>query len=102
MFHYTDKSGYNAIVSQVVWRFKASQPPGKHPFGAYFTTLGADTRNLASRLRISRPKVAYFFRFTDVGDLLPLPGDRGEYVFYSATDYLVGPERQEDHGETGL
>lgn len=102
MFHYTDKGGYNAIVSQVTWRFIASQPPGKHPFGAYFTTLAPDTRNLANKLRIPKAKVAFFFAFADIGDLTPLPGNRGEYIFYSPDDYSVGRDRQEDHGETGL
>ena len=102
MFHYTDKSGYNAIVSQVVWRFIAGQPPGKHPFGAYFTTLPPATRNLASRLRIPKAKMASFFEFVDIGDLNPLPGGRGEYVYYSPDDYTVELDRQFGHGETGI
>lgn len=100
LIHYTDQVGYNAIHSQVVWRFSASQPPGQHPFGAYFTTLGRDTRNLAQRLRIPRSKVAYYFEFVDVGDLTPLPGGRGQYIFYSAADYDVDPPRQCGHGVT--
>lgn len=98
MYHCTDRDGYNAIKSQPVWRFVASQPPGAHPFGAYFTTLGRDTPNLAQRLRIPRSKVEYFFEFRDVGDLRPLPGGRGQYIFYSPTDYLVDQSRQIDSG----
>lgn len=102
MFHYTDRDSYNAISSQRVWCFKASQPPGDHPFGAYFTTLPSDTPNLAKRLRIPRSKLAYFFEFLDIGDLTPLPGGRGEYIFYSPEDYLAEPDRQIAHGATGL
>lgn len=98
MYHYTDQAGYNAIRSQVVWRFVASQPPGGHPFGAYFTTLGRDTPNLAQRLRIPRSKVEYVFEFVDEGDLTPLPGGRGQYIFYSPTDYLVDKPRQRYSG----
>lgn len=54
LYHYTDRDGYNAIVSQPIWRFVASQPPGDHPFGAYFTDLPPTTKNLANRLRIPR------------------------------------------------
>ncbi len=102
MFHYTDKSGYNAIVSQVVWRFIAAPPPGEHPFGAYFTDLPSDTVNLATRLGIPRRKVAYYFEFVDMGDLKSLPGQRGEHVFYSPDDYEVRRDRQIGHGATGL
>src|SRR5262245_64916979 len=94
MNHYTDQAGYNAIRSQVVWLFRASQPPGNHPSGAYITTLVRGTPNLAQRLRIPRSKVQFVFEFTDVGDLTPLPGGRGQYVFYSPADYEVDPPRQ--------
>lgn len=100
LHHYTDKEGYNAIRAQPVWRFVASQPPGQHPFGAYFTTLGRNTKNLAKRLRIPWAKVACFFEFTDAGDLTPLPGGRGQFIFYSPADYDVDPPRQLDHGAT--
>ncbi len=100
LFHYTDKTAFDAIRSQVVWHFVASQPPGVHPFGAYFTTLalGRQTKNLAQRLRIPRNKVAFFFEFSDNGDLTPLPGGRGQFIFYSPTDYDVDQPRQIDHG----
>lgn len=99
-FHYTDQPGYNAILSQVVWHFAAAQPPGQHPFGAYFTTLGRTAKNLAQRLRIPRSKIAFFFEFTDAGDLTPLPGGRGQYIFYSPKDYNVDQPRQLNHGAT--
>jgi hypothetical protein len=100
LFHYTDKVGYDAIRSTVVWHFLATQPPGQHPFGAYFTTLGRNTKNLAKRLRIPRGKVAFFFEFTDIGDLTPLPGGRGQFIFYSPADYDVDQPQQIDHGAT--
>jgi hypothetical protein len=90
--------GYNAIDSQVVWRFVAAKPPGPHPKGAYFTTLGIQTKNLAQRLRIPKQKVAFYFEFTDVGDLTTLTGGRGRYIFYSPTDYDVIPTRQLNNG----
>jgi hypothetical protein len=97
-FHYTDQVGYNAVSAQPVWHFAASQPPGQHPFGAYFTTLGRTTKNLAQRLRIPKAKIAWFFEFQDVGDLTPLPGGRGHFIFYSPTDYDVVAGRQANHG----
>jgi hypothetical protein len=100
LFHYTDQVRYNAIRSQVVWHFVAGQPPGQHPFGAYFTTLGRSTKNLAQRLRIPRSKVAFFFEFTDVGDLTPLLGGRGRFIFFSHQDYDVDQPRQLNHGVT--
>jgi hypothetical protein len=102
MYHYTDRDGYNAIGSQGTWLFHAGQPPGDHPVGAYFTTLGPDTKNLAQRLRIPRSKVKYVFEFSGSDGLEPLPGGRGEYIFYSPTDYEVEPSRQIFAGETGL
>lgn len=94
MFHYTNTVGFNAIRSQVVWLFRAFQPPGEHPFGAYFTDLDERTYNLANRLRIPKDKIERFFEFTDVGDLEPIRGSRGLFIFYSPRDYPVVPERQ--------
>ena len=84
------------------WRFKASQPPGaaSHPFGAYFTTLPPDTKNLTIRLRIPRVKTEYLFSFVDAKDLIPIDGDRGEFIFYSPADYFVVQDRQEFHGKS--
>ena len=94
MNHFTDQAGYNAIRAAAVWHFIAHQPPGNHPFGVYFTTLPRGTRNLAKRLRIPRSKVKYVFEFTDIGDLTPLPGGRGRFIYYSPRDYDVVASRQ--------
>jgi hypothetical protein len=102
MNHFTNDDGYKAISSQPTWTFKASQPPGDHPFGAYFTTLDEKERGLAARLRIPREKLAYIFSFSPKGGLQPLPGGRGQYIFYSPTDYSVPPELQDRHGPTEL
>lgn len=99
MHHYTDKPSWNAIRSQVDWTFSASQPPGEHPFGAYFTTLHPTTPNLAARLRIPKAKTEYVFCFIDVGDLTPLPGGRGTFIFYFPGDYVVAQPRQLSSGE---
>jgi len=98
MLHYTDKSSWNSIRSQVDWTFKTHRPPGDHPVGAYFTTLPPNSRNLASRLGIPAAKIEYVFCFRDAGDLEPLPGDRGRYIFFSRSDYLVEEGRQIDCG----
>jgi hypothetical protein len=100
MNHFTNLAGYNGIRAAPIWRFIASQPPGNHPFGAYFTTLSPSTPNLAKKLRIPVDKLKYVFEFVDVGDLTPLPGGRGAYIFYSALDYLVAQDRQIYHGAT--
>jgi hypothetical protein len=100
MFHYTNVAGFNGIRSSPRWRFVASQPPCDHSRGAYFTTLGRDTPKLAARLRIPQAKVEYFFEFTNVGDLKPLRGGRGSFIFYSPEDYEVEPSRQLNSGKT--
>lgn len=102
MIHYTDRDGHNAIAATPTWTFRAQKPPGPHPAGAYFTTLAPTTPYLASRLRIPRRKVEYMFEFADAGDLQPLPGGRGRYIFFSESDYNVEPERQQTHGPSGL
>jgi len=94
LFHYTNKKGFDAIRSQPTWVFKASQPPGDHPFGAYFTPLPESTPLLARRLRIGKEKVGYMFSFGDAGDLKRIDGDRGEIAYYSPTTYPVEPSRQ--------
>jgi hypothetical protein len=100
MHHYTDLGGYNAIRATPVWRFIASQPAGNHPFGAYFTTLPANTPNLAKKLRIPASKLTHIFVFVDVGDLNALPGGRGAYVLFAPVDYHVARDRQIHHGAT--
>jgi hypothetical protein len=98
MLHYTNKVSWNSIRSQVNWTFKTHKPPGVHPAAAYFTTLPPDARNLASRLGIPATKVEYVFCFRDAGDLKPIPGDRGKFILFSDTDYIVFEERQHDCG----
>jgi hypothetical protein len=100
--HFTDRKGYNGIRATSDWRFKASQPPNpaSHPLGAYFTTLPPDTKNLTIRLRIPRAKTEFLFSFADAGDLAPLDGDRGEFIFYSSVDYVVVQDRQVFHGRS--
>lgn len=102
LFHFTNKNGYNAISSQLIWLFKASQPPGDHPSGAYFTTLPPTTKNLGKRLfvRGCRDKLEFMFQFSGNEGLLPLPGGRGEWIFYSPDDYSVDTDRQITHGPT--
>ena len=102
MNHFTDRDGYNAISSQQVWLFVASQPPGRHPFGAFFTTLPPDSPNLAQRLRIPRLKLGFAFVFSGEEGLTPLPGGRGEYIFYSPISYPVEKDRQVACGEASL
>ncbi len=52
------------------------------------------TPKLAKRLMIPRSKLEYVFTFADAGNLIPLRGDRGAWVFYSPTDYFVERDRQ--------
>lgn len=77
-------------------------PPGQHSFGAYFTTLGPETRDLAQKLMIPRSKLAFRFEFTGDEGLRPLRGGRGSFVFFSKVDYVVTEPRQVFKGETGL
>ena len=100
LFHYTEQGAYNAIRSQEVWHFLAGHPPGEHPYWAYFTTLDRSTKNLAQRLRIPTAKLEFYFEFSDAGDLIPLPGGRGQYILYSDGDYDVDSARQISHGVT--
>ena len=102
MFHYTNTRGYSAISSQPIWVFKASRPPGSHPEGAYFTNLPPGTINLGKRIfvRGCRDKLEYLFHFSGDEGLRPLPGGRGEVIFYSPIDYPVGPSRQITRGAT--
>jgi hypothetical protein len=100
MLHYTDEAGHKAISSQVDWTFKAAQPPGDRPFGAYFTTLRPDAHRFSARTRI--PKVKQIFAFGFDGDhaLEPVAGGKGAYIFFSAVDYTVAQPRQRYHGPT--
>jgi hypothetical protein len=102
LFHYTDDKGYKAISSQLIWLFKASQPPCDHPKAAYFTTLPPGTKNLSKRLfvRGCAEKTQFVFEFAGGEDLPRLRGGRGEHVHYSVEDYPVETERQRRHGKT--
>lgn len=98
MNHFTNIDGYNAIRATSDWVFKAAQPPGNHPFGAYFTTLVRGTPRLAKRLRVPASKLTHVFEFHDAGDLIPLAGGRGRFIFYSPIDYTVTVDRQVHSG----
>jgi hypothetical protein len=98
LLHYTDTRGFDGIRSARAWRFLASKPHGEHPKGAYFTDLHEATPLLAMKLRIPRTKIEYVFVFSGDGDLKPLPGGRGQYIFYSEKDYVVDVPRQIRHG----
>ena len=102
MFHYTDTGGFKAITSQVTWTFKAQAPLGPHPVGAYFTTLPPATSNLARRLRVPKEKLDQAFAFSGADGFRPLDDGRGrgEYIFYSPTDYDVTRDRQRFAGPT--
>ncbi len=102
MFHYTDKPGWNAIRSQVVWCFKASQPnAADRPIGAYFTDIEpteANLRVLHQKIRVPVEKQEYVFWFRGTAGLTQLNGGTGrdKRIFYSRVDYLVSddPERR--------
>lgn len=98
MNHFTDQKGHNAIRAVSPWGFRAHGQRGGQPFGAYFTTLGLGTPNFFRKVRIPLKKQRFVFRFVDVGDLLPFPGPRGQYVFFSPTDYFVAKSRQQYAG----
>jgi hypothetical protein len=106
IFHYTDKSGWNAIRSQLDWQFQANQPkdPGR-PHGAYFTDIEpsqANLRTLHKRLRVPKMKQEYVFWFLEKVGLEQLNGGHGrdKRIFFSRTDYNVIPERQKYNGTT--
>jgi len=100
MFHYTDKTGWNAIRSQVVWRFKVSQPKDRdRPVGAYFTDFEPSEVNLRllyKKIRVPCTKQEFIFIFTGSEGLTQLFDGTGrdKHIFYSAVDYLVSRERQ--------
>lgn len=108
VFHYTDKAGWNAIRSQVVWRFLALQPlAAERPVGAYFTIIEPTAENLRTlhkRLRVPRIKQEYVFWFKgDVG-LQQLNEGRGRdrWILFSPVDYRVEETRQQKGDATNL
>ena len=100
MLHYTDDVGQKAIASQVDWTFKAAQPPGGRPFGAYFTTLLPDAHRFSARTRIPKAKQAFVFGFDGDDGLEPVDGGKGAYIFRSPIDYVVAKARQKYQGPT--
>jgi hypothetical protein len=94
MHHFTNLKGYKAISCAPTWRFVAAQPPGDHPRGAYFTNADPSDPKLWKKLFIPKEKREYRFTFVDQGDLMPLDGGRGKFVFYSPDDYEVEGPRQ--------
>ena len=100
MFHYTDSKGHKAISSQVDWTFKASQPPGDHERGAYFTTLRLSDNRFSARTRIPKIKQEFVFVFRGQEGLLPTEGGRGAYIFWTPADYVVERQRQVYDGAT--
>jgi hypothetical protein len=106
MFHCTDKTGRNAIRSQVAWVFKADQPkdPGR-PKGAYFTDIApspANLRVLFKKLRVPREKQEYLFEFAGTDGLSQLNEGTGRdrRIFFSPVDYSVMRDRQLYEGPT--
>jgi HYD1 signature containing ADP-ribosyltransferase len=110
MFHYTDKPGWNAIRSQVTWRFMATQPKDPdRPIGAYFTDIEptpGNVRLLHQKIRVPAVKQEFVFEFNGVEGLSQLNGGTGrdKRIFYSESDYLVSDDvykRKVYGGETG-
>jgi hypothetical protein len=53
------------------------------------------------KLGLTKKKSAYFFEFNiDDSKLKSLKGGRGEHIFYSITDLVIGRENVISHGET--
>jgi hypothetical protein len=98
IFHYTDSAGYKAISAQPDWIFKASQPPGAHKAGAYFTTLRPESNRFSARTRIPKAKQQFVFAFRGDEGLEALEGGRGAYIFWTPIDYVVVESRQAYHG----
>jgi len=69
---------------------------------AYFTTYAPGTWKLSIKIFVPKAKLEFVFEFLDRGDLLPLPGGRGQNdtIFYSPDDYCVERERQLVHSSS--
>ena len=101
VFHYTDTSGWNAIRSQLVWRFLALQPHAKErPVCAYFTIIEPTPQNLRTlykRIRVPKLKQEFVFWFTGDSGLQQLSSGRGRdrWILFSPIDYEVELGRQQ-------
>jgi len=103
IFHYTDKSGWNAIRANPAWRFKIFQP--KDPdreCGAYFTDIEPSEKNLRTlykRIRVPKVKQEYVFWFLGTDGLTQLRGGRGRdrRIYFSAIDYVVDEGPRQKH-----
>ena len=108
VFHFTDKAGWNAIRSQVVWRFLASQPPAKdRPVGAYFTTIEPTPQNLRTlhkRIRVPKAKQEFVFWFVGTAGLQQRNDGRGRdrWILFSPVDYAVEEKRQRKSDATDV
>src|SRR2546423_10995701 len=101
MNHYTNLKGFNGIRAVSPWCFKATrQRLRTKRRAAYFTTLLPSDPNFVRRVRLPKKKREYRFCFTDIGDLSPIPGPGGKYVFFSPGDYYVDTPRQLYSGAT--
>ena len=80
VLHYSDADGYKSIVSQQTWVFKAAQPPGNRPLGAYFTRLLPGDNKLAAGTRLPKRKRQYLFAFGGAEGLRPVPGGRAGII----------------------
>lgn len=106
VFHYTDKSGWNAIRSQRVWRFKTYSPADPNrPVGAYFTDIEPTETNLRilhKRIRVPKFKQEYVFWFLGDTGLVQLNAGRGrdKHILFSPNDYDVSEDRQKYGDET--
>ncbi len=99
LMHYTGGTAFKAIRSQKEWAFKASQPPGENPIGAYFTTLTPDAYHFSARLRIPKEKQEFVFAFIGQEGLRPKIGGKGDYIFWAPEDYIIRRDRQKYNGK---
>lgn len=77
VFHYTDADGFKAIGSQLTWVFKAHQPRGERPFGAYFTRLLPSDNKISAGTMLPTIKRGYVFAFAGEDGLRPVQGGKG-------------------------
>jgi len=105
VYHYTSKSGYNAISSQNPFDFRASSPSKGNPRGVYVTTKSpeqlATQTNGYKKLGLTSDKSTHFFEMeVPESNLKSLKGSRGEYVKYFPDDTKINRAAVSRHGET--